>query len=112
MRDAMGAIVATLAAMAAVGKSVGQFIGRRMHGVGVQLGAVFRGGREDMWNSLVPAFPGNPQATREPGSPGAPLPQQTMEAFKARAAESKGKSPTLEQEMRAMRGTQDQSRGR
>lgn len=46
--------------------------------VGAELKAVFRGGREDAWSALIPAFPGQ-SVTREPGSP---TPQQTTDALR------------------------------
>jgi hypothetical protein len=37
--------------------------------LGAELAAVLRGGREDAWSQLIPAFPGQ-QYTREQGAPG------------------------------------------
>lgn len=48
---------------------------------GAEVAALLRAGREDAWNNLIPAFPTNTAATREPGTPGSPTPQMTTEAL-------------------------------
>lgn len=51
--------------------------------LGEEMRAVFRQGREDAWNSLIPAFP-QQSPTRESGAPGTPTPQQTTEALEGK----------------------------
>ena len=43
--------------------------------------AVFRAGREDLWNAMIPAFPDSMNASREMGAPGSPTPQLVTEAL-------------------------------
>lgn len=48
--------------------------------LGAEMVAVFRQGREDAWNKLIPAFP-DQQYNREAGAPGTPTPQQVTESL-------------------------------
>lgn len=54
---------------------------------GAEVAALLRAGREDAWNNLIPAFPTNTAATREPGTPGSPTPQMTTEALTGNAVD-------------------------
>lgn len=45
-----------------------------------EMRALGRAGREDAWNALIPAFPGQ-SYTREAGAPGNPTSQQTTQAL-------------------------------
>jgi hypothetical protein len=51
-----------------------QGVKEQLRKTGVEFDAVFREGREDAWNNLVPAFPGSQNYTREMGAPGTPTP--------------------------------------
>ena len=55
---------------------------------GAELRAMFRQGREDLLNNILPAFPGQPM-TREAGAPGTPTPQQTTQALEGREVNPK-----------------------
>lgn len=92
--------------------------------VGAEMRAVFRQGREDAWNNLIPAFP-QTGLTREAGAPGTPTPQQTTEALEGREVNEQDKlvqevaskeknvvtKEEVEKELARTRGNQ-QSRGR
>lgn len=50
-----------------------------------EIGAVLRGGRDDLWNSIIPAFPDSAKAGTQIGAPGSPTPQLVTEALKNRS---------------------------
>ena len=47
--------------------------------LGAEMRAEFRGGREDLWNAIIPAFPDSMKASREMGEPGSPTPYLTTQ---------------------------------
>ncbi|WP_020474155.1 hypothetical protein [Zavarzinella formosa] len=52
--------------------------------LGAEFMAVFRGGKEDLWNAAIPAFPDSLHAVREQGSPGSPTASLTTDALTGR----------------------------
>lgn len=79
--------------------------------LGAELQAVARQGREDLWNSIVPAFPGEMPLTREPGAPGTPTPQQTTDALEGRTSILGYELPEQAPPAQALEQEQQQDRG-
>lgn len=71
---------------------------------GAEVAGLYRQGREDLLNNILPAFP-TAAMTREAGAPGNPTQQQTTDALEKVSKEE------VAQEMARMRG-QEQERGR
>jgi hypothetical protein len=88
-RSVMGEVLANLVAAQ-----------RDAPAIGAELRAVFRQGREDAWNSLIPAFP-QQSPTRESGAPGTPTPQQTTEALEGREVNEQDR---IQEQSRQSRG--------